>query len=155
MATSKTSKTTQTPFEAFAFPTPAFEVPEAFREFAEGSVSQAREAYDRMRTAAEEATGLVEGTFETAREGAVSFGVKAIDTAKTNSDASFTFARDMFGAKTMSEMIELQSSFARSQFEAFANQFKEFQALTEKYVTDTTKPVTDKVEKSMKDLKVA
>ena len=51
-------------------------------------------------------------------------------------------------------MIELQSTFARKQFDAFAAQFKEFQSLTEKLVTETTKPVTDQVEKTFKDLKV-
>ncbi len=55
----------------------------------------------------------------------------------------------------MSDVIELQSAFARKQFDTFSSQFKEFQALTEKFVTDTTKPVTDKVQKTMKDLKVA
>jgi phasin len=156
--TAKTSRTTRAgngPFDAFTFPAPAFEIPAAFREFAESSATQAREAYDRVKSAAEEATGLVEGTLETAREGAFAIGVKAIDAAKSNSDASFAFARDFFGARTASELIELQSTFARKQFEAFTSQFKEFQALTEKLVTDTTRPVAEKVEKTFKDLKVA
>ena len=143
------------PFEAFGFPTQTFEVPAAVREFAEKSVSQAREAYAKLKTAADDATGLVEETIETAREGAFAIGVKAVDAAKSNSDASFSFARDLFGAKTMSDVIELQSTFARKQFEAFTSQFKEFQALTEKFVTDTTKPVTDQVQKTFKELKVA
>ena len=144
-----------TAFEAFNFPTPAFEVPAAVREFAEKSVSQARDAYAKLKTAADDATGLVEETFETARKGTFAIGVKSLDAAKSNSDASFSFARDLFGAKTMSEVIELQSSFARKQFDAFTSQFKEIQALTEKLVTDTTKPVTAKVEKTFKELKVA
>jgi len=144
-----------TPFEAFSFPTPSFEFPNAFREFAEKSVAQARDNYARMKTAAEDATDLVEGTMETARDGAFAIGVKALDAAKSNSDASFALARDLLGAKTMSEIIELQSTFARSQFEAVAAQFKELQALSEKVFTDTTKPVTERVEKTFKELKVA
>ncbi len=136
-------------------PTSSFEVPVAFREFAEKSVSQARDAYSKMKTAADEATGLVEETFETAREGAYAFGAKALDAAKVNSDASFALAKDMFGAKTVSDVIELQSSFARKQFDALTSQFKEFQALTEKLVSDTTKPVAAKVEKTFKDMNVA
>jgi phasin len=157
MTTAKTTKTTKTtaPFEAFSFPTPTFDVPVAFRELAEKSVSQAREAYAKMKSASEDATGLVEETFENAREGAFAIGVKALDAAKTNSDASFALARDMFGAKTMSEVIELQSAFARKQFDAVTAQFKELQELGEKYVTSATKPVTEKVEKTFKELKVA
>lgn len=151
----KTSKATANPFEAFSFPPPTFEVPVAFRDFAEKSVSSARDTYAKMKSAADDATGLIEETIETAREGAFAIGVKAIDAAKTNSDASFAFARDLFGVKSMSEMIELQSSFARKQFDTLTEQLKEFQALGEKFVTDTTKPVTEKVEKTMKDMKVA
>jgi phasin len=153
--TSKASKSTATPFDAFSFPAPNFEVPAAFREMAEKSVSQARDAYAKLKTATEEATGLVEETFENARDGALAFGVKAIDAVQSNSDASFAFARDMFGAKSMSEMIELQSAFARKQFEAMTEQMKDLQALGEKYITTTTKPVTAKVEKTFKDLNAA
>jgi len=151
----KKAKSASAPFEAFNFPTPNFEVPAAVREFAEKSVSQAREAYDKFRTAADDATGLVEETLETAREGAVAIGLKAVDAAKTNSEASFSFARDLFGAKTMSDVIELQSTFARKQFDTFTSQFREFQALTEKLVIDAAKPVSEKVEKTFKDMKVA
>ena len=153
--TSKTAKSASNPFEAFSFPTPAFEVPAAFRELAEKSVSQARDTYARMKSAGEEATGLVEETFENARDGALAIGAKAVDAAKTNSDASFALARDLFGAKSLSEVIELQSAFARKQFEAVTAQMKEFQELGEKVITTTTKPMTAKVEKTFKELNVA
>ena len=147
--------TNGTAFEAFSFPTPTFEVPAAVREFAEKSVTQARDAYAKLKNSADEASALVEETVETARAGTLAIGMKAVDAAKSNSDASFSFARELFGAKSLTDVIELQSSFARKQFDVFATQFKEFQALTEKLVTDTTKPVTAKVQKTFKDLKVA
>ncbi len=153
--TSKAAKSTATAFEAFSFPAPNFEVPAAFREMAEKSVSQARDVYAKLKTASEEATGLVEETFENARDGALAFSTKAIDAVQSNSDASFAFARDMFGAKTMSEMLEIQSAFARKQFDAMTEQMKELQALGEKYITTTTRPVTAKVEKAYKDLNAA
>jgi phasin len=153
--TSKTAKSATPPFEAFSFATPGFEVPAAFREFAEKSASQARDAYARLKTAGEEATDLAEKTFESARDGALAIGMKAIDTAKVNSDASFAFARDVFGAKTMADVIELQSAFARKQFAAMTAQMKEFQALGETYITTTTRPVSETVEKAMKELNVA
>lgn len=153
--TSKSAKSANPSFEAFSFPAPSFEVPAAFREFAEQSVAQARDAYDRLRTATEEASGLVEQTFESARDGALAISVKAIDAAQTNSDASFAFARDMFSARTVSEVVELQSAFARKQFEAMSTQMKDLQALGEKYVAATTRPMADKVEKTMKEANAA
>jgi phasin len=128
----------------------AFQFPNAFRELAEKSVTQARDAYAKLKTAAEDATDLVESTVEAAREGAFALSVKALDAAKTNSDASFALARELFGARTLSEVIELQSAFARRLFESTTAQIKEFQELAEKVVTDTTKPVAEKVEKSLR-----
>ena len=142
-----------TPFEAFSFQSPSFEVPAAFRDFAEKSVTQARDTYSKIKTAADEASDLVGETFETARDGAMVLGAKALDAAKTNSDASFAFAYELFGARTMSDVIELQSAFARKQFDAATSQFKEFQELTGKVVSKTVKPVATKVEKAAKELK--
>ena len=156
LGTQTVMSTTTTAKAAHATPkaaTAPFETA-AFQEFAEKSVSTARDGYAKLKSAADDATGLVEDTFETARKGAFTIGVKALDATQANSDASFAFAKDLFGAKTLSEVIELQSTFARKQFDAFAAQFKEFQSLTEKLVTETTKPVTDQVEKTFKDLKV-
>ncbi len=146
---------TSMPFEAFTVTMPSVEIPAVFRDLAEKSIAQARDSYAKMKTAAEDATDLVEDTYETAREGAFAIGVKAIDAAKVNSDASFAFARDLFGAKTFAEMIELQTSFARKQFDVFGSQFKELQDLAQKYVTDAAKPVTAQVEKTFKEIKAA
>jgi phasin len=143
------------PFEAFSMEMPNVEVPAAFRDFAEKGIAQARDAYAKMKSAAEEATDIVEDTYETAREGAFAIGVKALDAAKTNTDASFALARDLFGAKTFAEVIELQTAFARKQFDAVAGQVKELQDLTAKFVADTAKPVTSQVEKTFKDIKAA
>lgn len=159
-AKTKTAKTADAaaavnPFEAFNVSMPSVEVPAFFREFAEKGVSQARDAYARMKSVAEEATDMVEDTYETARDGAFTMGVKAIDAAKANADASFAFARGLFGAKTFAEVIELQTAFARQQFDAVSAQMKEFQELAQKVVTETTKPVTAHVEKAFKEMKAA
>jgi len=142
-------------FEAFNVNMPTAEVPAVFREFAEKSIAQARDTYARMKTAAEDATDMVEDTYESAREGIFAIGVKTLDAAKENSDASFAFARDLFGVKTLAEMIELQTAFARKQFDAFGAQMKDLQELTQKCVTDAAKPVTSQVEKTFKEVKVA
>ncbi|MEP2120669.1 MAG: phasin [Bauldia litoralis] len=164
MATTKTAKTTKAstpdftampnPFEAFTVNTPSFDVPAAARDFAEKGISQAREAYAKMKANAEETTDLVEDTYETAREGAFTLGAKALDVAKANSDATFAFAKDMFGAKTFADVIEMQTTFARQQFEATSAQFKDMQETAQKLFAATTKPVSAHVEKTFKDMKV-
>jgi phasin len=142
-------------FEAFNMPTGNFDVPVAFRDLAEKGIAQARDAYAKMKSAAEDTTEAVEDTFETARDGAFTFGVKTIDAVKANSDASFAFAKDLFGAKTLADVIELQTAFARQQFDTMTAQAKEFQELAQKVMTDATKPITAHVEKSFKEIKAA
>jgi phasin len=168
MATApKTTKTTKStapeaafsalsnPFEAFNVNAPSFEMPDAVREFAEKGIAQARENYAKMKSVAEDTTDLVEDTYETARDGAFTFGGKAIDAAKAHSDASFAFAKDLFAAKTLAEVIELQTAFARQQFDTMTAQFKDFQELTQKLFAETTKPVTAHVEKTFKEFRAS
>jgi hypothetical protein len=57
-------------FETPKFEPSRIEVPAAFREFAEKSVSQAKESYEKLKTAAEEATDVLETTYANASKGA-------------------------------------------------------------------------------------
>jgi phasin len=154
-ANSETASATESAFDAFNFKVPTLEVPASFREFAEKSIAQARDGYAKMKSAAEDASDVVEDTYETAREGVFNLSVKALDAVKTNSDASFALARDLFGAKTFAEVIELQTAYARKQFDAVTAQLREFQELSQKIVTDTAKPVTAQVEKTFNAFKAA
>src|SRR5580704_17114492 len=88
------------------FEMPKMEIPAAFREFAEKGVSQAKEHYEKMKTAAEEATGLLEGTYETATKGATEYGYKVIEAARTNTNAAFDFAGELMNAKSFSDFVE-------------------------------------------------
>jgi len=146
---------TVTPFDAFNVQMPSVEVPAAFRDFAEKSIAQARDAYAKLKSTAEEATDALEATYENTRKGVVALGVKSLDAAKVSSDASFALARDLFAAKTFAEVIELQTSFARKQFDTLSEQVKELQEFTTKFVTDATKPVTTQIEKTFKEIKAA
>ncbi len=139
-------------FEAFAMP--QMEVPAAFREATEKGIENAREAYAKVKTAAEDATDLMEDTFETSRQGVVEFNHKAVDAAKLNADATFNFVKDIMSVKTLAEAIELQSTFARQQFDTLSAQSKEMHELATKLGTDVSAPVKEAVEKTFKDLKV-
>lgn len=150
---SAAAKTALPNFEAFAMPN--VEIPGAAREFAEKSIEQARDAYAKVKTAAEEATDLLEDTFQTTRQGTIDFNAKALDAAKANTDATFQLFKDLMGAKSVAEAIELQSSFARTQFETFTAQAKDMQEFSTKFATELSAPVKDAVEKSVKSFKAA
>lgn len=140
-------------FEAFAMP--KMEVPAAFREASEKSIEQARGAYATAKTAAEDATDLMEDTFETSRQGVVEFNHKAVDAAKTNTNAAFSFMKNLMAAKSVAEAIELQSTFARQQFDTLSTQSKDMQEFATKLGSDVTAPVKEAMEKSLNSIKAA
>src|SRR6185437_4194337 len=147
------SKPATNPFEMPKFEMPKFEIPQvempaAFREFAERGAAQARDTYEKMKAAAEEATDVLETTYSTATRGASDYGLKMIEAARTNTNAAFDFAGELITAKTLSEVIELSSAHARKQFEAFAQQSKELGALAQKVATDTAEPIKNGVSKA-------
>jgi phasin len=133
----------------------SIEVPEMFRDAAEKGAKQAKDAYEKMRSAAEEATDLLEDQFESARSGFMALNSKALDAAKANTDATFRFAKDVMAVKTVAEVIELQTSFARQQYELFSAQAKEMQDLVQKVTTEAAQPVKDAFSKIVKDVRAA
>ena len=137
-------------FEIPNFEMPKMEVPAAFREFAEKGVSQAKEHYEKMKTAAEEATGLMEGTYATATKGASEYGFKVIEAARINTNAAFDFASELMNAKSFSDFVELSTAHSRKQFETLTAQSKELAALAQKVATETVEPVKESVSKAFK-----
>jgi phasin len=137
-------------FEMPKFDLPKMEIPAAFREIAEKSVSQAKENYEKMKSAAEEATGMIEGTYATASKGASDYGLKWIEAARENTNASFDFAVKLMTVKSLSEVVELSSAHARKQFESLTAQGKDLAALAQKVTTDTVEPVKEGMTKAFK-----
>jgi phasin len=154
-ATSKarTSKPASSAFEMPKFEMPKFEIPKvempaAFRELAERGVAQCKDTYEKMKAAAEEATDVLETTYSTATKGASDYGLKVIEATRTNTNAAFDFFGELITAKSPSELIELSSSHARRQFEAFTQQGKELTALAQKVATETSEPIKNGMNKA-------
>src|SRR5689334_14107168 len=137
-------------FEIPNFEIPKMEIPAAFREMAEKSVSQARETYEKMKSAAEEATDVLEDTYATATKGASDYGLKVIEATRVNTNAHFDFVSQLFTLKSYSELVELSTAHASKQFEAVTAQTKDLAALAQKVATDTAEPVKESVTKVFK-----
>ena len=98
-------------FEMPKFEMPKMEVPAAFREMAEKGVSQAKDNYEKIKTAAEQATDVLEATYTTASSGCSGFGLKLIETARANSNAAFDLYGELMGAKSYSEVVEKTTAY--------------------------------------------
>jgi len=137
-------------FEIPKFDMPSMEVPAAFREFAEKGVAQTKDAYEKMKAAAEQATEVLETVYSTASKGSTEYGQKAIEIARTNANAHFDYVESLFGVKSVSDLVELSTAHARTQFETFSAQTKELATLAQKVATETSAPIKTGVEKAMK-----
>jgi len=134
-------------FELPNFEIPKMEIPAAFREMA---VSQAKETYEKMKSAAEEATDVLEDTYAAAIKGASDYGLKVIEAARANTNAAFDFASQLMTVKSLSEMVELSTAHTRKQFEALTAQSKELAAIAQKVATDSADPVKESFGKVFK-----
>src|SRR5436189_1079636 len=123
-------------FEIPSFDLPKFEVPAAFREAAEKGVAQAKEGWEKMKSATEEATEVLEESYTTAAKGASEYGLKVIDAARTNTNAAFDFATNVATVKSLSELVEVSTAHARKQFDTVSAQTKELTSLAQKVTTE-------------------
>jgi phasin len=121
------------PFSASVIP---FEVPEQMRAFAEKGVSQARDSYAKFKDAAETHNGTIEAVFTTASKGASEYSTKLMEMMKSNSTATLDFAQELLGVKSPTEAMELWTSHAKKQFEAFTANTKELTELSQKVAAE-------------------
>jgi phasin len=139
-------------FEALTLDTA---VPEAARAFAEKTVAQTREAYDRSKEALEATVDTMEKSFDAVGQGVAALNRKIIDIAQRNLNSGFDLAKSLAGAKNLAEIVELQAAFWRKQFSALATQAEEVRALSTKVAADTAEPIKAHMTTSMDELRKA
>lgn len=128
---------------------------DSFRELAEKSMNQSRDAFAKVKEASEDATKTIEATLEKAQSGTVELGLKAIDTVRTNAESSLSHMEALLGVKSVSELLELQTSFFRKQAEVAVEQMKSLQETSRKVAEDVAKPSKDAAAKVASIFKAA
>lgn len=151
-------ETAETIYPAFEAGKAAFDtskVADQFRAFAEKGVEQSKEAYAKLKTGAEEAQKTLESTYETAKTVGSDLSMKTITAMRANAAAGFDHLEALLGAKSISEVIELQTAYLRKRVEMAVDQVKDMQTATSQAAEDVSRPVKDMFEKAMKELKAA
>jgi len=155
--TKTTSKTTSKPatpvasmfempkFEMPKFDLPKVDLPTGLRELTEKGVAQAKDAYEKMKAAAEEANDLLEDAYTTAAKGTADYNRKVLEAARVNTNAAFDYARELLDVKSVAELTELSTTHVRKQYEALSTQTKELAALAQKVATETAEPIKTRV----------
>jgi phasin len=135
------------PFSASIIP---FEVPEQMRAFAEKGVSQARDSYAKFKDVAETHNGTIEAVFTTASKGYSEYSAKLMEMMKANTTANLDFAQALIAVKSPSEAMELWTSHAKKQYEAFTAHSKELAELAQKVASETAEPIKTNASKLFK-----
>ncbi|HZL31930.1 MAG TPA: phasin [Pseudolabrys sp.] len=130
-------------FEMPKFEMPNMEVPPAFRELAEKGIAQAKDNYEKIKSAAEQATDVLEDTYATASKGCSDYGLKVIETTRANTNAAFDLYGELLSAKSYSEVVELSTAYMRSQFDTVTAQAKELAEQAQKVATETAEPIKE------------
>ena len=151
----ETTKSAAKDMAEAAFAYPRFEVPELFRSFAEQGLTQTREAYTRARAMAEEATDLLEESFEATRDSVRDVQFKALDVAQANADATFELVRRLLTVSSVADAVQLQTAFARERFEALIDYSKDVQSTLTKVSAEATKPAKAIFDRAMSQAKAA
>ena len=151
--TADAAKATARTMSDAAFAQPTFEVPEVVRSFAEQGLTQSREAFGRMKAATEEATDVLEESFESTRDSMREVQFKALDVAQANAEATFDFARKLLTVSSVTEAMQLQSTFVRERFEAFVDYSKDVQGTLTKVGTEASKPAKVMFERALSPAK--
>ena len=116
-------------------------IPEGVRTLAESTVDQTREAYDRSTDAFEASVASFEKSFDAAGRGAAAFNRKIIDIAQRNLSSGFDLAKSLAGAKTLTDMVEVQTAFWRKQFGTMTAQAEEVRELSTKVTADAAEAI--------------
>jgi phasin len=129
---------------------PVEEMQQSFRSALEKSVVESRAAFAKVKTRADETASAFEVSFAAAKDGALAINAKALEVLRAHADANFDFMKSVFAAKSLSDVLALQSEFARKQVETMTSQTKDMGALTQKAMADAVEPIKDQVAKSFK-----
>ncbi len=132
------------------FVEPAADMQQSVRAALEKGVVESRAAFAKAKASADETASALELSFNAAKDGVIALNAKALETMRVNTEANFDFMKASFMAKSLADLVALQSEFARKQVEAMTGQAKEMGALAQKTVKDAFEPISGQMAKSFK-----
>jgi hypothetical protein len=117
------------------------------RELAQHGARKANEGYEQLSKATQEASEHLTTQFAEAREGAAQTGLKLLEAAKEDTDATYAAMREMFAAKSLVEAFDVSAKYWRGRIEARVAHMHDLSAHMRKATDDAVRPVRERLEK--------
>jgi hypothetical protein len=117
------------------------------REMAQQGARKASEGYEQFSKATQEANEQLTTQFAEAREGVAQTGLKLLDVAKEDTDATFAAMRELLAAKSLVEVFDVSAKYWRGRIEARAAHMHDLGVHVRKVTDDAVRPVRERMEK--------
>ncbi len=114
---------------------------QAFKDSVEKTLS----ALSEVNTLSKSNVEAVVESLTAATKGAETVGAQALAYSKKNWDEAVTAAKTLSGAKSIQEVIELQSKYAKSSMEAYVSEMNLLTETLSASFKDTFKPINTRV----------
>lgn len=122
---------------------------EKLKAMANDGLSKAKENYEQAQIVFEEAKKEAEENLSTAQGHSSKISLATIDAMRSNTEATLTHMEKLSGVKSISEFMELQTSFLSSQTQMAMDNAKSMQALYQDAVNDAGAPAKKAADKAM------
>ncbi|HVZ29137.1 MAG TPA: TIGR01841 family phasin [Asticcacaulis sp.] len=109
------------------------------------SVEKTLGALNEVNTLSKSNVEAVVESLTAATKGAETVGAQALAFSKKNWDEAVTAAKTLSGAKSVQEVIELQSKYAKSSMEAYVSEINLLTETLSSSFKDTFKPINARV----------
>ena len=117
-----------------------FEIPKEMRSMAEASFDQARKAFEKFLSTAQQTAGSLEERGATVRAGAKDIGTKAMSYAEKNVQASLDYAQALLHAKDLTEIMRLHTEYVQAQMRSLTEQATEMGQIVSRAAMEADKP---------------
>ena len=122
-----------------------FEVPSEMRDLASRSVEQARKAFETFIGAAQKASDSVNTGAHPIQQNVADASKMTVSFAEKNMNAAFDMAQRLVQAKTLEEVMKIQTDFVQGQAQALQSQMVEAGTKAKQQFEDATANVQSTV----------
>jgi phasin family protein len=129
---------------------PALEMQESVRNALQQGVVESRAAFVKAKVNVEDAANAFELSLAAAKDGVIAFNAKAFAAVRANAETNFEFVKASMAAKSVSDLVALQTEFAKKQADAVVAQIKDLAEVAQRTAVETFEPLKDQLTKSFK-----
>lgn len=131
------------------------DIGDTVRSLAEKGLDQSHMLFEQSKSAFEDTAGAFEIFTDRTQKGVTALNAKLLDQTKANMSAGFEHLRRLTTAKTISEVLELQTGFAKECAETLSAQAKTLGEMANQLAQDVNEPLRDHMSKAFSRLQTA